>query len=207
MPDAARQVVLTAQGGTEKPSQLYVEDREAWRSWLAANHSRPGGVWLVLYHKKSGVPTVTYDEAGEGALCFGWVDSRANKRDGESYVRYFTSRNPKSNWSRANRQRVERMMEQGRMTEAGLGLVKLAKESGAWTALQEVQESVIPPDLSEALVAGDEAEENFKAFRPSSKRIILEWILNAKRPETRRRRIEETVRLAEQNIKADHPRQ
>ncbi len=71
-------------------------------------------------------------------------------------------------------------MEQGRMTEAGLGLVKLAKESGAWTALQEVQESVIPPDLSEALAAGDKAEENFKAFRPSSKRIILEWILNAK---------------------------
>ena len=88
-----------------------------------------------------------------------------------------------------------------------IGLVKLAKESGAWTALQEVQESVIPPDLSEALAAGDKAEENFKAFRPSSKRIILEWILNAKRPETRRRRIEETVRLAEQNIRADHPRQ
>ena len=137
----------------------------------------------------------------------GWADSRANKRDGESYVRCFTSRNPKSNWSRANRQRVERMMEQGRMTEAGLGLVKLAKESGAWTALQEVQESVIPSDLSEALAAGDKAEENFMAFRPSSKRIILEWILNAKRPETRRRRIEETVRLAEQNIRADHPRQ
>ena len=160
MPDAARQVILTAQGGTEKPSQLYVEDREAWRSWLAANHSRPGGVWLVLYHKKSGVPTVTYDEAVEEALCFGWVDSRANKRDGESYVLYFTSRNPKSNWSSANRQQVERMMEQGRMTEAGLGLVKLAKESGAWTALREVQESVIPPDLSEALAAGDKAEED-----------------------------------------------
>ena len=204
---AARQVTLMAQGGTEKPNQLYVEDREAWRSWLAANHSQPGGVWLVLYHKKSGVPTVTYDEAVEEALCFGWVDSRTNKRDGESYVLYFTSRNPKSNWSRANRRRVERMMEQGWMTEAGLALVKLAKESGAWTALQEVQESVIPPDLGEALAAGDKAEENFMAFRPSSKRIILEWILNARRPETRRRRIEETVGLAEQNIKANHPRQ
>ena len=98
MPDAARQVILTAQGGTEKPSQLY--------------------------------------------------------------VLYFTSRNPKSNWSSANRQRVERMMEQGRMTEADLGLVKLATESGAWTALQEVQESVIPPDLSEALAAGHKAEED-----------------------------------------------
>ena len=204
---AARQMTLMAQGGTEKPGQLYVEDREAWRSWLAANHNQPGGVWLVLYHKKSGVPTVTYDEAVEEALCFGWVDSRTNKRDGESYVLYFTSRNPKSNWSRANRQRVERMMEQGRMTEAGLGLVKLAKESGAWTALEEVQESVIPPDLGEALAAGDKAEANFQAFRPSSKRILLQWILNARRPETRRRRIEETVRLAEQNIKANHPRQ
>jgi uncharacterized protein YdeI (YjbR/CyaY-like superfamily) len=161
----------------------------------------------VLYHKESGKPSVTYDEAIEEALCFGWIDSKPNKRDKESSYLFFAKRNPKSNWSKTNRERAERMIEQGLMTGAGMESITLAKKTGTWTALEEVQKSVIPPDLKEAFDTRPMAEKNFSKFPPSSKRIILEWILNAKKTETRQKRIEETVQLAEKNIRANHYRQ
>jgi uncharacterized protein YdeI (YjbR/CyaY-like superfamily) len=184
--------------------QLYAKNRKEWRGWLEKNHTKSKNVWLILYHKDSGKPSVTYDEAVEEALCFGWIDSRPNKRDNESFYLFFTRRNPKSNWSIANRERAERMIEQGLMTDAGMELIMLAKKTGRWTALEEVQESIIPSDLKKAFADNNLAEKNFSKFPPSSKRIILEWILNAKKPETRQKRIEETVRLATDNIKANH---
>ena len=116
----------------------------------------------------------------EEALCFGWIDSKPNKRDHESYLLFFAKRNPKSNWSRLNRERAERMLKQGRMTQAGLEMIETAKQDGTWTALEAVQDSVIPQDLDQAFQKNEAAWTNFSAFPPSSKRIILEWILNAK---------------------------
>jgi uncharacterized protein YdeI (YjbR/CyaY-like superfamily) len=161
----------------------------------------------VLYHKESGKPSVTYDEAIEEALCFGWIDSKPNSRDMESSYLFFARRKAKSNWSKTNRERAERLIEQGLMTSAGMESITLAKKTGTWTALEEVQESVIPPDLKEAFATRPMAEKIFSEFPQSSKRIILEWILNAKKPETRRKRIEEAVQLAEKNIRANHYRQ
>jgi uncharacterized protein YdeI (YjbR/CyaY-like superfamily) len=188
-------------------NQFYARDRKTWRGWLKKNHATASNIWLVLYHKESGTPSVTYDEAVEEALCFGWIDAKPNKRDSESSFLFFARRNPKSNWSKTNRERAERMIEQGLMTSSGMENITLAKKTGTWTALEEVQKSVIPPDLKEAFATRPMAEKNFAAFPQSSKRIILEWILNAKKSETRQKRIEETVQLAEKNIRANHYRQ
>lgn len=191
----------------KQPDQIYAEDREAWRAWLQQRHDTEKNVWLIIYHKKSKTPSVAYSEAVEEALCFGWIDSKPNKRDHESYLLLFAKRNPKSNWSRLNRERAERMLKQGRMTQSGLEMIETAKQDGTWTALEAVQDSVIPQDLEQAFQGNEAAWRNFEAFPPSSKRIILEWILNAKRPQTRQKRIDETVELAARNIKANHYRQ
>ncbi|MBY0424747.1 MAG: YdeI/OmpD-associated family protein [Cytophagales bacterium] len=181
--------------------------RGEWRSWLEKNHDLEKSVWLIIFHKKSATPSVYYEEAVEEALCFGWIDSIAHKRDDESKYQFFARRNPKSNWSKANRERAEKMRALGCMHAAGQHLIDLAKANGTWEALVDVQNSVIPSDLQAALNANEVARKHFDAFPPSSKRIILEWILQAKKMETRQKRIEETVKLAEMNIKANHYRQ
>ena len=190
-----------------KENSVFVKSRNEWRNWLAEFSLTRDNVWLIIYHKKSGTPSITYNEAAEEALCFGWIDSKPNKRDQESYYLFFAKRNPKSNWSMANRERVERMMKLKQMTPEGLKLVELAKERGTWLALTEVQDSILPEDLKKALAKNKVAKEYFEQFPPSSKRIILEWILNAKKEETRSKRITETVELAAKGIKANHYRQ
>lgn len=178
-----------------------------WRAWLRKNHAKGKSVWLVLYKKESGISSVQHDEAVDEALCFGWIDSRPNKRDKDSFYLLFSRRNPKSNWSKANRKRVERLIELGLMAKPGLEMVALAKKSGTWTALKDVQRSVVPDDLQKALDMNKKALTNFTAFPPSSKRIILEWVLNAKKPETRLKRIQETASMAAKGLKANHYRQ
>ena len=186
---------------------FYAKARKQWRNWLQKNHAKEKAVWLIIYHKKSKTPSVYYNEAVEEALCFGWIDSKANKRDDESAFQSFAQRKPKSNWSKLNRERAAKMIEQDLMHESGQAMIDLAKKSGTWEALSDVQNSVVPQDLKKLFSNNKPAQKNFEAFPPSSKRIILEWILNAKRPETRSKRIEETVKLAVKNIKANHYRQ
>lgn len=164
-------------------------------------------MWLVIYHKNSSTKSCNYEEAVEEALCFGWIDSIAKKRDTESKVQYFSVRKPKSNWSKSNRDRVAKLTELGLITERGQKMIELAKQTGTWDALVDVQNSIIPEDLQELLNKNKKALKHFLAFSPSSKRVILEWILHAKKAETRQKRIEETVRLAAENIKANHYRQ
>ncbi len=200
-------IVTMVKKEPSQSNQFYPEDRKAWRDWLLKNHATSKNIWIIIYHKNSGRPSVSYGEAVEEALCFGWIDSKPNKRDNEGYYLSFARRNPDSKWSKANRERAGRMIRQGLMTEKGLEIITIAKEAGTWTALEEAQQSIIPPDLQLAFETSELAKKNFSDFPPSSKRIILEWILNAKRPETRRKRLEETVRLAEENIRANHYRQ
>ena len=186
---------------------FYAADRQAWRNWLNENHANELSVWLIIYKKTSRVPSVYYDEAVDEALCFGWVDSKPNKRDEKSYYQFFSKRNPKSNWSLVNRAKAEKLIETGLMTDAGMAAIQIAKQNGTWTALEEVDNSIAPDDLLAALNGNPTALQYYNAFPKSSKKIILEWIHNAKKPETRQKRIEETVKLAEQNIKANHYRQ
>jgi uncharacterized protein YdeI (YjbR/CyaY-like superfamily) len=185
---------------------FYPPTRAEWRAWLEVNHLTATGVWLIYYKKESGKPRVSYDEAVEEALCFGWIDSVPNKIDDESYKQLFSPRKPKSNWSKSNKERVERLTAAGLMMPAGLEKVALAQRTGTWDALNEVEMLVEPPDLTAALDAIPAARQNWDAFSRSTKRGILEWILNAKRPETREKRLQETATLAAQNIKANFPK-
>lgn len=182
--------------------QVHPKTRAAWRRWLAKNHAVSDGVWLVFYKRATGKPRVEYGEAVEEALCFGWIDSKAGTIDEERSMLTFTPRNPKSAWSKPNKQRVSKLIDEGKMTEAGLAAIATAKENGAWTALDAVEALIVPPDLAKGFASNRRAKVNFDAFSPSSKKVILRWIESAKRKETREKRVAETVRLAAQNIKA-----
>jgi uncharacterized protein YdeI (YjbR/CyaY-like superfamily) len=177
--------------------------RKIWRNWMAKNHEKETSVWLIIFHKKSRQASVYYDEAVEEALCFGWVDSVSNSRNEESSYLYFAKRKPKSNWSKANKDRVEKLTKLGLIMPAGQAMIDLAKQKGTWTALEVVDQLTIPPDMQKLFDKNKTAEKNFLAFPASTRRGILEWILNAKRSETRQKRIEETVTLAAQNIRAN----
>jgi uncharacterized protein YdeI (YjbR/CyaY-like superfamily) len=181
--------------------------RAEWRAWLEQNHTRKEGVWLVTYKKASGKPRVEYDESVEEALCFGWIDSKGNKLDQERSLLWFAPRKSSSNWSASNKERVERLTAAGLMTPAGLARIEAAKADGSWNALDAVEALEIPPDLETALGSYSDAGRNFEAFPRSVKRAILEWIVNAKKPETRAKRVEETARLAQENIRANQWRQ
>jgi uncharacterized protein YdeI (YjbR/CyaY-like superfamily) len=132
--------------------------------------------------RKSGFPSVKYPQAVDEALCYGWVDSKPNKRDDQSYYQYFAKRNPKSNWSRVNKQKVEWLPAEGRMAEPGLKMIEIAKENCAWNALDEVEKPIVPDDLQRELDQNPKALRNWKSFPPSVRRGIPEWIFNAKRP-------------------------
>jgi uncharacterized protein YdeI (YjbR/CyaY-like superfamily) len=175
-------------------------NRSAWRKWLAANHTSTEAVCLIVFHKSSKTPNITYDEAVEEALCFGWIDNKGMKRDDQSMYLQFCPRKEKSNWSKPNKERVERMTQQGLMTPAGQYFIDIAKKSGKWDAAD--QADIIPADLQKAFDKKKKAFKNFQAFAPSSQRLIIQWIIDAKKPETRQQRVEKTVELAAQNIKA-----
>lgn len=181
--------------------------RAEWRKWLATNHDRSKGIRLVLLKKDAEIPGILYSEAVEEALCFGWIDSTAGKLDEQRYTLYMSPRKPKSVWSKLNKQRIQKLVKEGRMTAPGLAKIEAAKKDGSWDQLDAIDQLVIPEDLSRKLLANADAQRNFEGFSPSSKKIILHWIASAKRQETRQKRIEETVRLAAQNLKAAHYRQ
>jgi uncharacterized protein YdeI (YjbR/CyaY-like superfamily) len=169
---------------------------------LEQNHTRPEGVWLISYKQATGKARVTYEESVEEALCFGWIDSKGNKLDEERTMLWFAPRKPGSGWSAPNKRRLEALMAAGRMAPAGLAKIEAAKQDGSWSALDAVEALEIPPDLQEALTANPSAQQYFDAFPRSVKRAILAWISSAKRVETRASRIEESARLAAQNVRA-----
>lgn len=183
---------------------FYAGTREEWRKWLEKNCQSEKSVWLIVYQKKSKTPSVRFHDAIVDALCFGWVDSKAIPRDDESFYLLCSPRNPKSTWGKVNRERADEMMKQGLMMPGGQAAIDLAKKTGTWDALADAQNLVLPDDLQKLFDKNDTAFKNFQAFPPSSKRVILEWIAKAKKPETRQRRIVQTVELATNNIQANH---
>ncbi|MBE9179544.1 YdeI/OmpD-associated family protein [Oculatella sp. LEGE 06141] len=184
-------------------NSIHPLSRAEWRDWLATHHTRTEGIWLVSYKKATGKPRFDYNDAVEEALCFGWVDSKPNTLDAERSLLWFAPRKAGSGWSKPNKERIEKMMTAGLMAEAGLAKVEAAKQDGSWNALDAIEALEIPPDLEEALASYPSARINFEAFPRSVKRGILEWIAIAKKPETRAKRIDETARLANDNIRAN----
>lgn len=183
--------------------QVTVETRAQWRAWLAEQAASSRGIWLVRWKKSSGHPHVPYDDVVEEALCFGWVDSLQRTLDEQRSQLMITPRKPGSNWSRSNKQRVERLLAAGLMAPAGLAAVESARRDGSWSALDEVEDLVEPGDLRAALDADPDARRQWDAFPRSARRAILEWLLGAKRPETRARRAAEIARLAARGERAN----
>jgi uncharacterized protein YdeI (YjbR/CyaY-like superfamily) len=188
--------------------EIEVRTRAELREWFSKNHATSKGAWIVTYKKASGEARIDAAVIGEEALCFGWVDSKVGKVDETRSKLLVTPRKPRSAWSKVNKGRIARLEEEGRMMPAGRAMVALAKKSGTWSALDEVEKGTVPPDLA-ARFAKERgpARANFDAFPRSAKRAILEWIQSAKRPETRAARIEETVVQARENVRANQWRQ
>lgn len=187
-------------------TEVEVRSRAELRRWLAANHKQPASIWLVTF-KKGSPHYLPYNDIVEEVLCFGWVDSQPRKLDDQRSMLRLSPRKPRSGWSAPNKERVERLIANGKMTRAGLAVIEAAKASGAWSAIDGAQALLVPPDLGKALAALPRAAANFAAFPPSARKGILEWISNARQPQTRARRIEETARLASENIRANQWRQ
>jgi uncharacterized protein YdeI (YjbR/CyaY-like superfamily) len=188
---------------TPPQNSVQIESRAEWRAWLEANWQRKDGIWLITFKKSQGEKYVDYDTTVEEALCFGWIDSKSNKLDETRSMLWFAPRKPKTNWSKLNKDRIAKLLAAKLMRPPGLAKVEAAKRDGSWTALDGVEALEIPPDLQAELERYENASAFFEAFPRSVKRGILEWVLNAKRPETRRKRIEETARLANENRRAN----
>lgn len=177
--------------------------RAEWRAWLAKNFARTQGIWVISYKKATGKPAMSYDDGVEEALCFGWIDSKAGKLDDERSKLWYAPRKAGTGWSRPNKLRVEKLTALGLIDPAGQAKIDAAKADGSWTKLDAVEDLVVPPDLAKALGAYAGSRKNWDAFPRSAKRGILEWILQAKKLETRANRVNETARLAQKNERAN----
>ena len=183
--------------------QLYVPDRGQWRKWLTKKHDmEKNGIWLVFYKKKTSKPSLEYEQAVEEAICFGWVDSIIKKIDEAKYVRKFTPRKADSFWSQLNKKRAERMIKQGLMTKAGLAKIKVAKKTGLWDKDPRPKITFeIPDEFAAALAKNKGAKENFDKLALTYRRHYIGWIVTAKRGQTKKRRIDESIALLEQGKK------
>jgi len=188
--------------GIQDAPLVPADDRATWRSWLEANHASSTGAWLVTWRKGHG-PVLDYGEAVEEALCFGWVDSTGGRYDEHRTKLYFAPRKVRSVWSASNKERVVRLIADGLMHAAGLAAIERAKANGSWTALDAIEQGIVPPDLSAALEAHPPAAERFAAFPWSARRAILIWVADAKKPETRAARVLETAVRAAKNERAN----
>lgn len=188
-------------------NSVHPATRADWRAWLERNHTRPDGIWLVSYKVAAGKPRVTYEESVEEALCFGWIDSKAGKVDDERSMLWMSPRKPGTGWSRINKERVARLMADGQIAPPGLAKIEAAQADGSWNALDAVEAMEMPADLEQALASHPDAARHWDAFPPSARKGILQWIAQAKKPETRAARVAETARLANENIRANQWRQ
>jgi uncharacterized protein YdeI (YjbR/CyaY-like superfamily) len=186
----------------DEREQVHVESVADWRSWLAANHAREDGVWLVSWKPATGRPRVAYEEAVEEALAFGWIDSKGRSLDDERSMQWFSPRKPGSGWARTNKERIIRLEREGRMTAAGRAVIQRAKADGSWTLLDAVEALIVPADLGAALDASPGSAAHWDAFPRSARRIMLEWVAQAKRPETRARRVAEIAEAAARGERA-----
>jgi uncharacterized protein YdeI (YjbR/CyaY-like superfamily) len=176
------------------------KSRKAWRNWLEKNHASSKGVRLVYAKKRSELLSLTYNDAVEEALCFGWIDSKVTRIDDSFYMQVFTPRKRASVWSALNRVRAERLLAAGLMTPAGLSVVNTAKELGTWNAWKDVDELEVPLDLEKAIKANPEAAHNWVSYAPSRRKGVLYRLARAKRPETRARHLRDIIENMARNL-------
>jgi len=182
--------------------EIAFKKRQDWRLWLIKNHDKTEEIWLIFHKKHTGVPSITYDDAVEEALCFGWIDSLKKKVDENRYKQKFTPRRKNSKWSELNKRRVEKLISQDLMATAGLKTVHQAKLDGSWDLIPTSRQTIImPEELEEALAQNKRALLFFESLAPSYKKHFAGWVDTAKKPETRQRRIKECIELLEKGEK------
>lgn len=184
----------------EHVSEFYAKDRAAWRQWLVEHHETETGIWLVF--DKGPGRKLQWSDVVKEALCFGWIDGRANKVSDTQSKIYVSKRKPKGMWSKVNKAHVENLIAAGLMMPAGLAAIERAKENGAWDILNNSDNLILPPELESEFAKHPVARENFEGFAPSSKRLLLHWIYDAKTDATRQKRVTQTVESAERGEKA-----
>jgi uncharacterized protein YdeI (YjbR/CyaY-like superfamily) len=175
-------------------------DKKDWRRWLELNHNKKEGVWLIFHKTKSPNYNLSWSESVDEVLCFGWIDSTKKAIDSTKYRQYFTKRKAKSNWSKINKDKVKTLIDQGLMEEAGYKSIEIAKENGSWTILDEIEVLAIPEDLKAEFANYEGSMEYFDSLSKSVKKILLYWIVSAKRKETRLKRILEIAENASENL-------
>lgn len=183
---------------------FYPASVAAWRKWLVKNHLSKQAVWLVFYNKKSEIKSISWSEAVDVALCFGWIDSKKIKIDQNSSHQFFSKRKAKSTWSKINKNKVEKLIEQGLMTEAGYLCIEVARQNGSWALLDEVEELIIPADLEAEFARKPNSKDFFLSLSKSVRKSMLQWIVLAKTEGTRQKRIAEIVEQAEKRLKPKH---
>jgi uncharacterized protein YdeI (YjbR/CyaY-like superfamily) len=180
---------------------FYPKNNEAWRKWLEKNHFAESYVWFIFYKKISNKPSVKYSDAVDIALCYGWIDSKQMPIDEEKYMQFFCKRKPKSVWSRVNKAKVEQLIAEGKMTNAGFASIEIAKQNGSWNILDNAENLIIPKGLEKEFKKYKNAKANFLNLSRTDKRNILQWLALAKREETIQKRVMEIASLAEQGLK------
>jgi uncharacterized protein YdeI (YjbR/CyaY-like superfamily) len=180
---------------------FYPASQQDWRRWLQENHRSKQAVWLIYYKKKTGVPSITWSDAVDEALCFGWIDSTARPIDDEKYMQFFCKRKPNSVWSKINKEKVQRLLEQGLIAEAGFESINTAKKNGSWTILDHVEELIIPEDLDAAFGSYPGSKDFFLSLSKSIRKAMLQWLVLAKQQVTRQKRVMEIAAHASQKLK------
>jgi len=180
------------------------KDKEEWRQWLEKNHETKNAVWLVSFKKSSPNHNLSWGEAVDVALCYGWIDSVKKTIDNERYQQYYSKRKPTSTWSRVNKVKVAQFEKEGLMTSAAMKTIEVAKKNGMWTMLDSVEDLIIPDDLEDSLQKHPTSKDYFLSLSKSMKKQLLYWVVSAKRPETRSKRIEE---IASNASKGQKPKQ
>ncbi len=176
-------------------------NKKEWRKWLQKNHIVKDSIWLIIHKKNAATPTISWSDAVDEALCFGWIDSVKKSIDAERYMQYYSKRKTATTWSKINKDKVMVLIEQGLMAEAGYKSIEIAKQNGSWTILDEVENLVVPDDLAIMLKSHSGAEDYFMRLSNSVRKHMLAWVALAKRPETREKRIIEIAEAAGQQQK------
>lgn len=182
--------------------ELYFQRDTDWYDWLLLNHEKYKSVYLIFYKLETNIPTMRWEEAVKVALCFGWIDATVKSLGNGKRKQYFTRRNPKSNWSALNKKYIKELELKGLIHETGYKSIIHAKKTGTWSAMDDVENGVIPDDLQQVFDKNPVAFKNFKNFAPTYRKGYLSWLNSAKREETKQKRISEIIKLCEANIKS-----
>lgn len=180
--------------------EFHPETNQALRQWFEKNHLEKDAVWLIFYKKTSGKPRVSWSDAVDEALCFGWIDSKAETLDQDRYRQYFCKRKASSTWSKINKDKIIVLTEQGLMFPAGFQVIEIAKRNGTWTTLDDAEELKLPSALETAFYKQAGAMEFYESLSKSKKKLLLHWIALAKTEPTKEKRIAEIAESAGQQL-------